>query len=158
MVIILMNSYEVYLSFQSCGRFMPGCGHAGQNIAIDPAFKGSLSGWCPRPLCILLLKSRHWRDALSSCLYRFLWVSVSTLHTISEVVTYWYLAREHPIWYVLQLWIVLLCSSFALQVIDQKVLQHWECKHSLNVLQAWREKPSLKQLLICGSSVLAYTQ
>lgn len=71
MCYILIYPYEVYLSFQSCGRFIPGCGHAGQNIAIVPAFKGSLSSWCPSPLCILLLKSRHWRDALRSCLYRF---------------------------------------------------------------------------------------
>jgi hypothetical protein len=34
-------TYEVYRSFQSAGRLIPGWGHAGQNIAIDP----SLGGW-----------------------------------------------------------------------------------------------------------------
>ena len=30
-------TYGLYLTVQSSGRFIPGCGHAGQNIAIAPS-------------------------------------------------------------------------------------------------------------------------
>jgi hypothetical protein len=66
-----MATYDVYRSCQSTGRLIPGCGHAGQNIAMDPYLKGSFPCWCPSPLCILFCRSRHWRDACWSCLYRF---------------------------------------------------------------------------------------
>jgi len=65
---IWMMTYEVYRSLQSAGRLNPGCGHAGQNIAIDPYFGGSFSYWCPSPLNIRFLKSLHWREARRSCL------------------------------------------------------------------------------------------
>jgi hypothetical protein len=38
---IVMMTYGVYRSCQSAGRLISGCGHAGQNIAIDPDLGGS---------------------------------------------------------------------------------------------------------------------
>ena len=76
-----MNTYDVYLVFQSLGRLMPGWGHAGQNTAIDPSL-GWSSSLFARPLCILFCRSRHWRDALRSCLYRF--CNGASVHTGSH--------------------------------------------------------------------------
>src|ERR1700691_3788330 len=60
-------TYGWYFVFQSFGRFTPGCGQAGKNTAIEPS--GMLSsGRCPSPCSILFLRSRHWREALNSCL------------------------------------------------------------------------------------------
>ena len=63
-------TYGLYLTFQSSGRFIPGCGQAGQNIAITPSV-AECSGWILSPCSILFLRSLHWQEACSSCLYIF---------------------------------------------------------------------------------------
>ena len=69
MIIKMLDPYSLYLAFQSPGKLMPGCGHAGQNMAIDPLAPSS--SLCPRPVCILFQRSCHCHEALRSCLYRF---------------------------------------------------------------------------------------
>ena len=154
--VIGMKPYDVYLVFQSLGRLIPGWGHAGQNTAIDPSL-GWASSWCARPLCILFWRSRHWRDALRSCLYRFCHgTSVHrTLHW-KRMWSYWDASREHSIGYALELWIVLLCCGLALQIVCQKVIQNWEGEGSFYLLVAWRKEPRLDQLLISMHCVGAY--
>ena len=66
-----VRTYEEYFSFQSDGRLRPGWGHAGQNIAMDPSSGIALSIWWPTPHFIRFWRSRHWREARNSCLYRF---------------------------------------------------------------------------------------
>ena len=100
--IYLEIPYKVYLVFQSSGRLIPGCGQAGQKMAIDPSEGDSSSCWCPRPLCILFLKSLHWRDTLRSCLYRFCEM-LRVCHVIEIIKTYRDIVREHPIGYALKL-------------------------------------------------------
>ncbi len=53
------HSLLQYLACQSCGRLIPGCGHAGQKTAIAPSCGASASERRPTPLSILFIKSLH---------------------------------------------------------------------------------------------------
>ena len=53
------------------GRLRPGCGQAGQTTAHSPSCVAwILAGSCPHPLCLSILRLRHWQTMHKRSLYQ----------------------------------------------------------------------------------------
>ena len=140
-------TYGLYLVFQSTGRFIPGCGQAGQKMAIEPSGMDPSSFQWPSPCSIRFWRSLHCRDVLKSCLYRF-YISVLECGYRKGMEAYRDSIRKHFACHHLQLRIILLSGGFTLKVISQKVIQHRVCEDCLNLLKGCRKEPRSEELSI----------
>lgn len=67
----MSHSLAAGARFQSGGKLIPGCGHAGQSRASSPGFVPSIPpSSCPRPPRFNPFKFRHWRMIRMNSSYR----------------------------------------------------------------------------------------